>query len=31
MSVLEMFYRIDVIINDLRYLGHKVDDDDFSH
>jgi hypothetical protein len=30
-SIPEMFYRLQVIINDLKSLGEKVKDDDFSH
>jgi hypothetical protein len=30
-SILEMFYRLKVIINDLKSLGEKVKDEDFSH
>ena len=30
-SLLEMFYRLNVIINELQNLGHRVDDEDFSH
>jgi hypothetical protein len=30
-SILEMFYRFQVIINDLKSLGEKVKDEDFSH
>jgi hypothetical protein len=30
-SILEMFYRLQVIINDLKSLGEKVKDEDFSH
>ena len=30
-SILEMFYRLQVIINDLKSLGEKVKDKDFSH
>jgi hypothetical protein len=29
--ILEMFYRLQVIINDLKSLGEKVKDEDFSH
>jgi hypothetical protein len=30
-SILEMFYRLQVIINDLKALGEKINDDDVSH
>jgi hypothetical protein len=30
-SILEMFYRLQVIVNDLKSLGEKVKDEDFSH
>ena len=30
-SVPEMFHRLNMIVNELRALGHKVDDEDFSH
>jgi hypothetical protein len=30
-SISEMFYQLQVIINDLKYLGDKVKDEDFSH
>ena len=30
-SILEMFHRMQVIVNDLKNLGEKVQDDDFSH
>jgi hypothetical protein len=30
-SIPEMFYRLQVIINDLKSLGEKVKDEDFSH
>ncbi|XP_066375139.1 uncharacterized protein [Miscanthus floridulus] len=30
-SISEMFYRLQVIINDLKNLGEKVKDEDFSH
>jgi hypothetical protein len=30
-SVPEMFHRLNVILNELWNLGHKVDDEDFSH
>ena len=30
-SILEMFYRLQVIINDLKALGEKINDDDISH
>jgi hypothetical protein len=30
-SILEMFYRLQVIINDLKSFGEKVKDEDFSH
>jgi hypothetical protein len=30
-SISEMFYRLQVIVNDLKSLGEKVKDDDFSH
>jgi hypothetical protein len=30
-SILEMFYRLQVIVNDLKSLGKKVKDKDFSH
>jgi hypothetical protein len=30
-SIMEMFYRLQVIINDLKNLGEKVKDEDFSH
>jgi hypothetical protein len=30
-SIPEMFYRLQVIINDLKSLGKKVKDEDFSH
>jgi hypothetical protein len=30
-SILEMFYRLQVIINNLKSLGEKVKDEDFSH
>jgi hypothetical protein len=30
-SILEMFYRLQVVINDLKSLGEKVKDEDFSH
>ena len=30
-SVSEMFHRLNVIVNEIRNLGHKVDDEDFSH
>ena len=29
--ILEMFHRMQVIVNDLKSLGEKVQDDDFSH
>ena len=30
-SISEMFHRMKVIVNDLKSLGEKVQDDDFSH
>jgi hypothetical protein len=30
-SILEMFYRLQFIVNDLKGLGEKVEDKDFSH
>jgi hypothetical protein len=30
-SIPEMFYRLQVIVNDLKSLGEKVKDEDFSH
>jgi hypothetical protein len=30
-SILEMFYRLKVIINDLKDLGEDIKDKDFSH
>jgi hypothetical protein len=30
-SIPEMFYRLQVIVNDLKGLGEKVEDKDFSH
>jgi hypothetical protein len=30
-SILEMFYRLQVIINDLKTLSEKINDDDVSH
>ena len=30
-SILDMFHRMQVIVNDLKSLGEKVQDDDFSH
>jgi hypothetical protein len=30
-NVSEMFHRLNVIVNELRNLGDKVDDEDFSH
>jgi len=30
-SILEMFYRLQVIINDVKGLGEKVNDEDFIH
>jgi hypothetical protein len=30
-SILEMFHRLQVIINDLKALGEKINDDDVSH
>jgi len=30
-NISEMFHRLQVIINDLKSLGEKVQDDDFSH
>jgi hypothetical protein len=30
-SIPEMFYRLQVIVNDLKSLGKKVKDEDFSH
>ena len=30
-SVLEMFHRLQVLVNDLKALGEKVEDKDFSH
>jgi hypothetical protein len=30
-SILKMFYRFQVIINDLKSLGEKMKDEDFSH
>jgi hypothetical protein len=30
-SILEMFHRLQVIINDLKSLGEKINDDDVSH
>jgi hypothetical protein len=30
-SISKMFYRIQVIVNDLKSLGEKVKDEDFSH
>jgi hypothetical protein len=30
-SILEMFYRLQVIVNDLKALGEKINDDDVSH
>ena len=30
-SVPEMFHRLNVIVNELRNLGHKMDDEDFFH
>jgi hypothetical protein len=29
-SILEMFYRLQVIVNDFKSLGEKVKDEDFS-
>jgi hypothetical protein len=30
-SIPELFYRLQVIVNDLKSLGEKVKDEDFSH
>ena len=30
-SLLEMFHRLQVLVNDLKALGEKVDDKNFSH
>ena len=30
-SILEMFHRLQVIVNDLKALGEKINDDDVSH
>jgi hypothetical protein len=30
-SILEMFYRLQVIVNDLKALGENINDDDVSH
>jgi hypothetical protein len=30
-SILEMFHRLQLIVNDLKSLGEKVKDEDFSH
>jgi hypothetical protein len=30
-SISEIFYRLQVIVNDLKSLGEKVKDEDFSH
>jgi hypothetical protein len=30
-SILKMFYRLQVIVNDLKALGEKINDDDVSH
>jgi hypothetical protein len=30
-SVLDMFYRMEVLVNDHKALGEKVEDKDFSH
>jgi hypothetical protein len=30
-SISKMFYRLQVIVNDLKSLGEKVKDEDFSH
>ena len=30
-SVSDMFHRLEVLVNDLKALGEKVDDKDFSH
>ena len=30
-SILEMFHRLQVIVNDLKALGEKIKDDDVSH
>ena len=30
-SVLDMFHRMEVLVNDLKALGEKVEDKDFSH
>jgi hypothetical protein len=30
-SILEMFHRLQVIVNDLKSLGEKINDDDVSH
>ena len=30
-SILEMFHRLHVIVNDLKVLGEKIKDDDVSH
>jgi hypothetical protein len=30
-SISKMFYRLQVIVNDLKELGEKVEDKDFSH
>jgi hypothetical protein len=30
-TILEMFYRLQVIVNDLKSLGHKTQDQDFCH
>jgi len=30
-SILEMFHRLQVIVNDLKALGEKISDDDVSH
>jgi heme oxygenase len=30
-SILKMFHRLQVIVNDLKALGEKINDDDVSH
>ena len=30
-SVLDMFHQMEVLVNDLKALGEKVEDKDFSH
>jgi hypothetical protein len=30
-SILEIFYRLQIIVNDFKSLGDKVKDEDFSH